>query len=62
MSVRNILLWKGQHVERTRIITTLRANPFPSSLRPSGLTESPLFRIGLALRLFAVELAAEVLE
>jgi hypothetical protein len=28
----------------------------PVSLRPSGLAESPLFLIGLALRLFVAEL------
>lgn len=32
------------------------------SLRPSGLAESPLYRIGLALRLLAVELVDELLE
>lgn len=31
------------------------------SLRPSGLAESPLLRIGLVLRLLAAELAAELL-
>jgi hypothetical protein len=45
---------------RTLRITTLRRSPF--SLRPSGLAESPLLRIGLALRLFAAELAVEVAE
>lgn len=34
-------------------ITVLSINPV--SLRPSGLAESPLFLIGLALRLFAAE-------
>ena len=45
---------------RTLRITTFRISPL--SLRPSGLAESPLFRIGLALRLFVLELAAELLE
>ncbi len=35
------------------MMTTVRTSPL--SLRPSGLAESPLFRIGLALRLFAGE-------
>ena len=32
------------------------------SLRPSGLAESPLFRIGLLLRLLEAELAADWLD
>jgi hypothetical protein len=39
---------------------TFRTSPL--SLQPSGLDESPLLRIGLVLRLFAVELVAELLE
>jgi hypothetical protein len=42
----------------TRRMTTWRASPV--SRRPSGLEESPLFRIGLALRLFVMELAVEL--
>lgn len=44
----------------TRRMTTLSARPL--SLRPSGLAESPLLLMGLAFRLWAVELAAELLE
>lgn len=50
---------KNRLVSRTRIITTLRTRPV--SLRPSGLTTSPLVPIGLVLRLLAVELAVGVL-
>lgn len=45
---------------RTRRMTTLRARPL--SLRPSGLAESPLLRMGLVLRLLVVELVLELLE
>ena len=44
----------------TRRMTTLSTRPV--SLRPSGLAESPLLLIGLAVRLCVVELAIEVLE
>ncbi len=35
------------------MMTVLKVRPF--SLRPSGLAESPLFRMGLALRLLVAE-------
>jgi hypothetical protein len=41
-------------------MTTLTVRPV--SLRPSGLAESPLFRMGLALRLLVVELVLVLLE
>jgi len=57
-------MWWGAEASkatgRTRRMTTFRTKPV--SLRPSGLAESPLLRIGLVLRLLVVELVVELLE
>jgi hypothetical protein len=50
----------SQPATRTRIMTTFTTRPV--SLRPSGVARSPLFPIGLALRLLEVELVFVLLE